>query len=82
MSKFIQKLSSRKLWMAIAGVVTGIAMALGAESGDIGTITGAVTTLISVVTYIITEGKVDAESVKNAIIEVQDVVDVLDGDSE
>ena len=82
MSKFIQKLSSRKLWMAIAGVVTGIAMALGAESSDIGTITGAVTTLISVVTYIITEGKVDAESVKNAIIEVQDVVDVLDGDSE
>lgn len=82
MSKFIQKLSSRKLWMAIAGVITGIAMALGAESSDIGTITGAVTTLISVVTYIITEGKVDAESVKNAIIEVQDVVDVLDGDSE
>ena len=82
MSKIIQKLTSRKLWMALAGVVTGVAMAFGAEGAEIGTITGAVTALISVVTYIITEGKVDAESVKNAIIDVQEAVDVLDGDHE
>lgn len=82
MSNIIQKLTSRKLWMAIAGIVTGVAMALGAESTDIGTIAGAVTALVSVVTYIITEGKVDAESVKNTIIEVQEAVDVLDGEDE
>lgn len=82
MSNIIQKLTSRKLWMAVAGIVTGVAMALGAESTDIGTIAGAVTALVSVVTYIITEGKVDAESVKNTIIEVQEAVDVLEGDSE
>ena len=76
----IQKLTSRKLWMAIAGVVTGVAMALGAEGSDISTVTGAVTALISVVTYIITEGKVDAESVKNAVIDVQEAVDVLEGE--
>jgi hypothetical protein len=68
--------------MALAGVVTGVAMVFGAESTDIGTVTGAVTALISVVTYIITEGKVDAEGVKNAIEGVQDAVDVLEGDSE
>ena len=82
MSNLIQKLTSRKLWMAIAGIVTGVAMALGAESTDIGTIAGAVTALVSVVTYIVTEGKVDAESVKNTIIEVQEAVDVLDGEDE
>lgn len=82
MSNIIQKLTSRKLWMAVAGIVTGVAMALGAESTDIGTIAGAVTALVSVVTYIITEGKVDAESVKNTIIEVQEAVDALEGDSE
>lgn len=81
-SKIIQKLTSRKLWMAIAGVVTGVAMALGAESTDVSTVAGAVTALISVVTYIITEGKVDAESVKNTIIEIQEAVDALEGDSE
>jgi hypothetical protein len=68
--------------MALAGVVTGVAMAFGAEGAEIGTVTGAVTALISVVTYIITEGKVDAESVKNAIIDIQEAVDVLDGDHE
>lgn len=82
MSKIIQKLTSRKLWMALAGVITGIAMALGAEGAEIGTVTGAVTALISAVTYIIVEGKVDAESVKNAITGVQDAVNVLEGDHE
>lgn len=79
MNMIIQKLTSRKFWMAIAGVVTGVALALGAESTEIEVLTGAVTALISLVTYIITEGKVDAESVKNTILEVQDAVEVIEG---
>ena len=77
MKYFIEKLSSRKLWMAIAGVATGIALALGADANDIQTVTGAVTALVSAVAYIITEGKVDAESVKNAVEFVQDAVETL-----
>ena len=77
MSTFWRKLTSRKLWMAIAGVATGIALALGADSSEIQTITGAVTALVSAVAYIITEGKVDAESVKNAVESVQDAVEVI-----
>lgn len=79
MNEILRKLSSRKLWMAIAGIATGIAMALGAESTEIGTVAGAVTAIISVATYIITEGKIDAEGVKNAIIEIQDGVEVIEG---
>jgi hypothetical protein len=78
----IQKLSSRKLWMAIAGIATGIAMALGADATDVSTVAGAVTALVSAVTYIIVEGKVDAESVKNAIIEIQDGIDAIEGDDD
>ena len=78
MSEIIRKLSSRKLWMAIAGVATGIAMALGVDSTEITTVAGAVTALVSVVTYIITEGKVDAESVKNVIIEVDEAMEAID----
>jgi Na+-translocating ferredoxin:NAD+ oxidoreductase RnfE subunit len=78
----IQKLSSRKLWMAIAGIATGIAMALGADATDISTVAGAVTALVSAVTYIIIEGKVDAEAVKNAIIEIQDGIDAIEGDED
>ena len=73
----IQKLTSRKLWMAIAGVATGVAMALGADSSEITTVAGAITALISAVTYIIVEGKVDAESVKNTIIALQEATDTI-----
>lgn len=82
MSNFNRKLTSRKLWMAIAGVATGIALALGADASEIQTITGAVTALISAVAYIITEGRVDAESVKNAVEGVQDAVDIIGGDEQ
>lgn len=79
MSEIIRKLSSRKLWMALAGIITGIAMALGADGNDIDTVAGAMTAIASVVTYIITEGKVDAEGVKNAIIEIQEGVEAIEG---
>jgi hypothetical protein len=78
--EIIRKLSSRKLWMAIAGVATGVAMALGVDTNDIGTVSGAVTALVSVVTYIVVEGKVDAEGVKNAIEATQDAVEVMEDD--
>ena len=83
MSMIIQKLSSRKLWMAIAGIATGVAMVLGVDATEITSVAGGVVALISCVTYIITEGKIDAESVKNTIIEVQEAVDTIQGgDSE
>lgn len=80
MKGILRKLSSRKLWMAIAGVATGIAVALGVDSSEIGTVAGAVTALISVVTYIYVEGKVDAEGVKSAIVAAQEAVDMIEGD--
>ena len=79
MDNIILKLTSRKLWMAIAGVATGIAMVLGVDGTEITSVAGGVVALISCVTYIITEGKIDAESVKNTIIEVQEAVDTIEG---
>lgn len=77
MSEILRKLSSRKLWLAIAGVATGVAMVLGVDATEISTVAGAVTALVSVVTYIAVEGKVDAEGVKNAIIEVQEAANTI-----
>jgi len=78
----VNKLTSRKLWMAIAGIATGIAMVLGVDSTEITSIAGGVVALISCVTYIITEGKIDAEGVKNTIIEIQEAVDTIQGDGQ
>ena len=77
-----RKLSSRKLWAAVAGVVSGLAVAFGLDENIITEVSGAVMVVASVITYIVTEGKVDAESVKQAIVEVGEVVDILDGDAE
>lgn len=80
MKKILQKLTSRKLWMAIAGVATGVAMVLGVNGTEITNVAGAVTAIISVVAYIIVEGKIDAEAVKNAIEATEKAVDEIVGD--
>lgn len=59
-----RKLSSRKLWAAVAGIVTGLAMVFRLDESTINSVAGAVVSVASVVAYIITEGKVDAENVK------------------
>ena len=72
-----RKLSSRKLWAAVAGVIIGLAMVFGLDESIISNVAGAVVSAASVVTYIITEGKVDAESVKQAAEDVQKAVEAV-----
>lgn len=62
MNNIIRKLTSRKFWMALAVVTTGVAVALGADAGQIESVGGMITALIGAVTYIITEGAVDAKN--------------------
>lgn len=69
-----QKLSSRKLWACVVGVGMGIALAFGLDEGTISTIAGAVTSLISILTYVITEGKVDAAAVNQAYVDIDSIV--------
>lgn len=61
-----RKLSSRKLWAAAAGIAAGLAMVFGLDETVISTVAGAVVSLASMAAYIITEGRVDAESIKSA----------------
>ena len=77
-----RKLSSRKLWAAVAGIVTGLAMVFGLDEGTISNVAGAVVSVASVVAYIIAEGKVDAEGVKKAVGDVQGAVDEITGAGE
>lgn len=73
----MKKFASRKLWAAVAGIVTGVAMVFGLDEGTINTVAGAVVAVASVLTYIITEGKVDAAAVKKAVEGVQDAVEAV-----
>lgn len=73
----MKKLMSRKLWAMIAGIVTGLAMVFGLDASTINTVAGAVVAVASVLTYIVTEGKVDAAAVKTAVERVQDAAETL-----
>ena len=79
MANIMRKLSSRKLWIAIAGISTGVCMALGGNATDVQSVAGAVMALVTAATYIITEGKLDAERVKNAVEATQEAVDAVKG---
>ena len=75
MKNFISKLGSRKLWTAIAGVASGLCVIFGADQGVASTISGALLSIVSVVTYIVTEGKIDAAAVADAIKKAQEAVE-------
>lgn len=64
---WIRKLTSRKFWIAVAGLVTGIVGFIRQPSTDSEAITSLIMALGSVVAYIIAEGLVDAASAKQDI---------------
>lgn len=77
MNNFLRKISSRKLWMAIGGIATGICMVLGIDATEIETVCGGIVSILSCIMYIYTEGKIDAERAKVAIEGAQAIVDTI-----
>ncbi len=63
-NEIIRKLTSRKLWIALVGVVVGLAAAFGIDGNDYAQIAGIVTSAVSVVTYVFGEANVDAAGAK------------------
>ena len=72
MKEIVKKLVSRKFLAAAAGVVAGLSMVFGLDKSIISTVTGAVTAAASVISYITTEGKIDAAAVKTATDAVEE----------
>lgn len=55
-----QKLTSRKLWMGVAGVVSGLCLIITADESTSQMVSGVMLELGSVIAYIIGEGLVDS----------------------
>lgn len=58
--KWMQKLTSRKLWMAVALFVSGLITAVGGEGETAETVSGCIMQLASVIGYLLAEGLVDS----------------------
>lgn len=61
-----EKLASRKLWVAIAGIIAGVAM-IAAKN----TVEGTAMVISSVLGYLIAEGYIDAKAVGGVIGEIE-----------
>ena len=57
-----RKLTSRKLWLAVAGLVVGVLAMFGVDANMTQQISGVIMSLGSVIAYIVGEGLVDAAS--------------------
>ena len=77
MEEIMQKLKSRKLWLAIGGMCAGIALAFGVDASDLQTVAGAVTTLVSAVVYILAEGRVDAIAMEGTAQKIYDAAEIV-----
>ena len=67
---FIRKITSRKLWMAIVGFVTGLLTLNGVNADQIEKIGGLIMMGASVIAYIIGEGLVDSGTVVEEVNEL------------
>lgn len=61
------KLTSRKLWAAVAGVVVGLVVSFGGEPESIETIAGSVMSVVTAVVYILAEAGVDKAAARSVI---------------
>lgn len=57
---WIRKLTSRKLWIATVGLVSGLIIAFGGSAETAETVTGCIMSAASVMAYVIGEGLTDA----------------------
>lgn len=55
-----RKLTSRKPWIAVVGLATGLIVALGGSKETAQTVSGCIMSTASVIAYIVVEGLSDA----------------------
>lgn len=67
-----RKLTSRKFWLAVVGLVSGLLMAFKVDAEMVDTISGVIMAAASVIAYTIGEGLADAANVEPVVIVPED----------
>ena len=61
----VRKLTSRKLWVAVVGLVSGLILAFGGSKETSVTVSGVILQAASVIGYLLAEGLSDAGNKNN-----------------
>lgn len=74
------KLTSRKFWVSLAGLVVGIIGIIGFNISEnmVGLISSSIVSLGSVVGYLLSEGTVDANSIREIMSIINKIIDEID----
>lgn len=64
------KLTSRKLWAALAGIVVGLVVAFGGDGETVKTVAGSVMSVVSAIIYILAEAGIDKAAAGAANVNV------------
>lgn len=74
------KLTSRKFWVSLAGLVVGIIGIIGFNISEnmVGLISSSIVSLGSVVGYLLSEGTVDANSIREIMNIINKIIDEID----
>ena len=72
---WVRKLTSRKLWIAIAGFVSGLIIAFGGNESTASTVSGCILQGAAVLGYLLAEGLADAANVSCGELEIIEQVD-------
>lgn len=67
-----RKLTSRKFWLAVVGLVSGLLVAFRVDAETVETISGVIMAAASVIAYTIGEGLADAA---NAVVTIEEPED-------
>lgn len=74
----VQKLTSRKFWMAVSSIVSGILMMMNFSDNFVSVISGGVLVLSGTIVYIVTEGKIDAARVQTSIETIMNIIEAIE----
>ncbi len=66
MNNILRKLTSRKLWVAVAGFASGLVLAFGGAESTAAQVSGCILQGAAVIGYLLAEGLTDAASAGGA----------------
>lgn len=66
--KWVEKLTSRKLWVAVAAFVSGMIIAFKGDAEVAETVSGIILQGAAVLGYLLAEGLVDAKSAEGDVV--------------
>lgn len=69
---WIRKLTSRKFWVAVCGLVSGLILAFGGDESTASTVSGVILQAASVLGYLLAEGLSDAAYNKTQPTEIEE----------